>query len=68
MGMRFHGMSVKRDGTGLTRVFGEHAAIFEAIRDRDGSRARGQMRDHLVGSRDRLFERRRPAEGELVAE
>lgn len=60
VGMRFHGASVKREASGLTRVFGEHAAIFEAIRDRDGAKARRLMRDHLTGSRERLFERRRP--------
>ncbi|WP_246849656.1 FadR/GntR family transcriptional regulator [Rubellimicrobium arenae] len=68
VGMRFHGISVKRDAAGLARVFGEHAAIFEAIRTRDSAGARDLMRDHLAGSRERLFERRRPAEGELVAE
>lgn len=68
VGMRFHGISVKRDSSGLTRVFGEHAALSEAIRARDSTRARELMRTHLNGSRDRLFERRRPAEGELVAE
>jgi GntR family transcriptional repressor for pyruvate dehydrogenase complex len=60
VGMRFHGASVKREASGLTRVFGEHSAIFEAIRDRDGAAARVLMRDHLIGSRERLFERRRP--------
>jgi GntR family transcriptional repressor for pyruvate dehydrogenase complex len=66
--MRFHGISIKRDSTGLARVFGEHAAIFEAIRVRDVVRARDLMRIHLNGSRERLFERRRPAEEELAAE
>lgn len=60
VGMRFHGASVKREVSGLTRVFGEHSAIFEAIRDRDGAVARRLMREHLIGSRERLFERRRP--------
>ncbi|TNC68263.1 FadR/GntR family transcriptional regulator [Rubellimicrobium roseum] len=68
VGMRFHGISIKRDSTGLARVFGEHAAIFEAIRARDSAQARDLMRVHLAGSRERLFERRRPIEGELVAE
>ena len=68
VGMRFHGISIKRDSSGLARVFGEHAAIFDAIRARDGVRARDLMRRHLNGSRERLFERRRPAEEELVAE
>ena len=54
-------------GTGLARVFSEHASIFNAIRARDGLRARDLMRAHLNGSRERLFERRRPAEEELAA-
>ncbi len=58
VGMRFHGASVKRETSGLVRVFDEHSAIFEAIRDRNGAVARDLMRDHLLGSRDRLFERR----------
>ncbi len=63
VGMRFHGASVKREASGLMRVFGEHSAIFEAIRDHDGDRARDLMREHLLGSRERLFERRRPETG-----
>ncbi|MGX5666849.1 FadR family transcriptional regulator [Rhizobium daejeonense] len=59
-GMRFHGVSVKREASGLTRVFGEHADIFEAIRNRNTEKARDLMRHHLLGSRERLFERRRP--------
>lgn len=63
-GMRFHGASVKREASGLMRVFGEHNAICEAIAGRDVGAARSLMRDHLIGSRERLFERRRPeAEG-----
>lgn len=61
MGMRFHGASVKREASGLARVFDEHAAIHAAIRARDGAQAQALMHDHLVGSRDRLFERRKPA-------
>ena len=60
VGMRFHGASVKRETSGLARVFDEHAAIFDAIRTGDGARARDLMRDHLTHSRDRLFERRKP--------
>ncbi|CAK7261110.1 FadR family transcriptional regulator [Shinella yambaruensis] len=56
VGMRFHGASVKRETTGLTRVFGEHEAIAEAIAARDGAKARQCMHDHLTGSRDRLFQ------------
>lgn len=68
VGMRFHGASVKREAAGLLRVFGEHEAVFQAIKGRDGARARDLMRDHLTGSRERLFERRRPTEPELAAE
>ena len=60
VGMRFHGASVKREASGLTRVFGEHDAIFQAIRNRDSAAARQLMLRHLTGSRERLFERRRP--------
>ncbi|QEN85115.1 FadR family transcriptional regulator [Labrys sp. KNU-23] len=56
VGMRFHGASVKREATGLTRVFAEHEAIAEAIASRDGAKARQLMHDHLTGSRDRLFQ------------
>jgi GntR family transcriptional repressor for pyruvate dehydrogenase complex len=56
VGMRFHGASVKRETTGLTRVFGEHEAIAEAISARDGARARELMFQHLTGSRERLFQ------------
>lgn len=59
-GMRFHGASVKREASGLSRVFAEHEQIFAAIRDRSGEHARRVMHDHLLGSRERLFERRRP--------
>lgn len=56
VGMRFHGASVKRETTGLTRVFGEHEAIAEAIAAREGVKARQLMHDHLSGSRERLFQ------------
>lgn len=59
VGMRFHGASVKREVSGLSQVFDEHAAIFVAIRDGNGALARDLMRDHLAGSRDRLLGRRR---------
>ncbi|MFE3839105.1 FadR/GntR family transcriptional regulator [Pseudogemmobacter sonorensis] len=67
VGMRFHGASVKREASGLARVFDEHAAIHEAIRNRDGAGARQLMTRHLIGSRERLFEKRRP-DGALVAD
>lgn len=56
VGMRFHGASVKRESTGLSRVFGEHEAIAEAIAARDAAKARQLMHDHLTGSRERLFQ------------
>jgi GntR family transcriptional repressor for pyruvate dehydrogenase complex len=40
---------------GLKEVFGEHSAIFAAIRDGDGESAERLMRGHLTHSRDRLF-------------
>lgn len=55
VGMRFHGASVKRETSGLARVFDEHAAIFAAIRDGEAVMARELMREHLTSSQDRLF-------------
>ncbi|HEV7322944.1 MAG TPA: FadR/GntR family transcriptional regulator [Ensifer sp.] len=55
VGMRFHGASVKRETTGLTRVFAEHEAIAEAIASREAAKAKQLMHDHLSGSRERLF-------------
>ncbi len=56
VGMRFHGASVKRETTGLTRVFAEHEAIAEAIAAREVAKARELMYEHLSGSRERLFQ------------
>ncbi|MDQ0455608.1 FadR/GntR family transcriptional regulator [Rhizobium paknamense] len=56
VGMKFHGASVKREASGLMRVFAEHEAIAKAIADRDGQAARQLMHDHLLGSRERLFQ------------
>ena len=58
VGMKFHGVALMGPKTALLDVFHEHFGIFEAIRARDGARAREAMRHHLVGSRDRVFERR----------
>jgi GntR family transcriptional repressor for pyruvate dehydrogenase complex len=55
-GMKFHGISVKREATGLSRVFGEHEAIAAAIASGDGPAARQLMQLHLEGSRERLFQ------------
>lgn len=60
VGMRFHGASVKREASGLATVFEEHRRIFEAIRDGKADLASDLMLRHLTGSRDRLFERKRP--------
>jgi GntR family transcriptional repressor for pyruvate dehydrogenase complex len=56
VGMKLHGQSLMTDGaTGLKAVFGEHSAIFAAIRDGEGETAERLMRGHLTHSRDRLF-------------
>ncbi|MDR3517678.1 MAG: FadR/GntR family transcriptional regulator [Azospirillaceae bacterium] len=55
VGMKFHGVSLMGPTSALQGVFDEHAAIFDAIRNRDASRARNLMRSHLKGSRDRVF-------------
>ena len=56
VGMKFHGASIKREASGLTRVFAEHEAIASAIANRDEDKARKLMHDHLIGSRERLFQ------------
>lgn len=56
MGMKFHGASVRREASGLARVFGEHEAIANAIADHDEEAARSLMLEHLKGSRERLFQ------------
>jgi GntR family transcriptional repressor for pyruvate dehydrogenase complex len=56
MGMKFHGASVKREATGLARVFDEHEAIANAIALGDKDSARQLMLTHLTGSRERLFQ------------
>lgn len=63
VGMRFHGVSVKRDSAGLARVFAEHEAIAKAIAAGDAPEARSLMHAHLVGSRARLFE---ASKGQIV--
>lgn len=62
-GMRFHGASVKREAQGLERVLEEHRCLFEAIRSGNGADAQALMFAHLTGSRERLFERRKPGAG-----
>ncbi len=56
VGMRFHGVSVKRDSAGLARVFAEHEAIAQAIAAGEGARAKDLMHAHLTDSRARLFQ------------
>lgn len=55
VGMRLHGLSLKSTQGGLAHVFVEHTAIYEAIRDRNSEDACRLMREHLTGSRNRLF-------------
>ncbi|WP_134679039.1 FadR/GntR family transcriptional regulator [Paracoccus ravus] len=61
VGMRFHGASVKRETMGLARVFDEHDRIFRAIKEGEAALAQQLMQEHLIGSRERLFERKKPA-------
>ncbi|MGV1777030.1 FadR/GntR family transcriptional regulator [Agrobacterium fabrum] len=56
VGMKFHGASIRREATGLTRVFAEHEAIAKAIADGQEDDARRFMFEHLQGSRGRLFQ------------
>ncbi|SMQ69239.1 GntR family transcriptional regulator, transcriptional repressor for pyruvate dehydrogenase complex [Devosia lucknowensis] len=55
VGMRLHGLSLKSTTDGLARVLVEHADILAAIAASDAELAHNLMRDHLQGSRDRLF-------------
>lgn len=56
VGMKLHGQSLMTDGARALRdVFGEHSAIFAAIREGDGDRSGELMNAHLVHSRNRLF-------------
>ena len=55
VGMRLHGLSLRRTSDGLGHVFTEHAAVCEAIAEGNSETARTLMREHLAGSRDRLF-------------
>lgn len=56
VGMKFHGASIKREASGLSRVFAEHEAIASAISNRNEEDARRLMLEHLKGSRERLFQ------------
>ncbi len=43
----------------LRRIGAEHYEIFQAIRARDGQRARAEMEAHIGGARQHIFERQR---------
>jgi len=62
VGMRLHGLSLRRTTDGLAHVLVEHTAIYEAIGNGDATAARSLMQAHLGGSRDRLFAAK-PMEG-----
>ena len=56
VGMKLHGQSLMTDGAkALKTVFGEHSAIYDAIREGDADDAERLMQAHLAHSRDRLF-------------
>lgn len=55
VGMRLHGLSLRSTKDGLARVLVEHTDILGAIENSQPEKARDLMRDHLKGSRDRLF-------------
>ncbi|ODT66450.1 MAG: GntR family transcriptional regulator [Pelagibacterium sp. SCN 63-23] len=58
VGMKLHGLALMGPGRGLENVLDEHRCIYECIRGGDAEAARKHMRDHLEGSRNRLFEDR----------
>lgn len=56
VGMKLHGETLLSDGAAaLEAVLAEHRAIFAAVLERDGARAREVMRRHIMHSRNRLF-------------
>ncbi|MFB2552691.1 FadR/GntR family transcriptional regulator [Ensifer soli] len=58
VGMHLHGLSLMGPRQMLESVYEEHAAIHRAIAEGRPDLARDRMRQHLEGSRDRLFEGR----------
>jgi GntR family transcriptional regulator, transcriptional repressor for pyruvate dehydrogenase complex len=58
VGMKLHGLALMGPGRGLEKVLDEHRHIYDCIRNGDADTARTQMRAHLEGSRNRLFEDR----------
>lgn len=55
VGMRLHGLSLRSTKDGLAHVLVEHTEILNAIESSDATKARELMRNHLQGSRNRLF-------------
>jgi GntR family transcriptional repressor for pyruvate dehydrogenase complex len=58
VGMHMHGLSLMGAQPRLQNVLDEHRAIYRAIKDGKEAEAEVHMREHLEGSRDRLFEGR----------
>ena len=58
VGMHMHGLSLQGAAPKLQHVLDEHRSIFDAIKNRDLDAAEQRMRQHVEGSRDRLFEGR----------
>jgi GntR family transcriptional regulator, transcriptional repressor for pyruvate dehydrogenase complex len=58
VGMHLHGLSLMGPRPGLQQVYDEHEEIFRAVAEGRAENARDLMRQHLEGSRDRLFEGR----------
>lgn len=58
VGMHMHGLSLQGAQPKLQHVLNEHRSIYEAIKKRDAEAAEHRMRQHVEGSRDRLFEGR----------
>ena len=56
VGINLHGLSLMGPLAKLEQVYEEHHAICEAIANGQADLARDHMREHLEGSRNRLFE------------
>jgi len=56
VGMNLHGLSLMGPLTKLEQVYDEHRGICDAIAAGESELARDRMREHLEGSRNRLFE------------
>lgn len=55
VGMRLHGLSLRSTKDGLAHVLVEHTEILNAIEASEAAKAKELMRNHLQGSRNRLF-------------